>query len=113
MRTHHQNNEEKKTQKNSPERLEEESDREDIDGNIVDDFVMPSLPRMAVIEDLEEDKWSTYPITQKDHRFIEPFPGNQVRASKCWKHDLNVGKKSKNVKVKTHGTLLRTKKNGT
>ena len=56
MRTHHQNNEEKKTQKNSPERLEEESDREDIDGNIVDDFVMPSLPRMAVIEDLEEDK---------------------------------------------------------
>ena len=68
MRTHHQNDE----KKNSPGRLEEESDREDIDGNIVDDFVMPSPPRMAVIEDLEEDKWSTYP---KDCRFIEHFPG--------------------------------------
>ena len=40
MRTHHQNDK----KKNSLGRLEEESDREDFDGNIVDDFVMPSPP---------------------------------------------------------------------
>ena len=46
----------KRQKKNSLGRLEEESDREDFDGNIVDDFVMLSPLRMAVIEDLEEDE---------------------------------------------------------
>ena len=70
--------------KNSPGRLEEESDREDIDVNIVDDFVMPSPPRTAVIEDVEEDERSTYPITQKDHPFIEPFHGNAGQGKKMF-----------------------------
>jgi hypothetical protein len=62
----------------------------ELEGNLVsfdgiaDDFIMPSPPRRASVEEDEGEGGNTYP-TSKGERFIESYPGeagNGLRKSK-------------------------------
>jgi hypothetical protein len=63
----------------------DESDSDNLDTNIVDDYFVPrSPPRPVTIEEDDNEEGFTYPSTNTD-RFVEPYPGNAgkgIRKSK-------------------------------
>lgn len=65
----------KRPRRNSPRRPEDSDSLDEFDFEVVDDFVPPSPPRRATVDDDSDEEGNTY-LTTETYRFVESYPGD-------------------------------------